>query len=209
MKKALEHLRRSDPLLAAVIDRIGPYRMRYMQPAFGNLVRSIVYQQLSGKVAAVIFGRFVAAVGDPIRPAPILQLTDEQTRAIGLSKQKAAYVRDLASKSRSIGFHRLSKLSDDEVVERLTAVKGIGVWTAHMFLIFGLRRPNVLPSLDLGVRTAIRNIYGLKQLPSPKEVEQIGAAWQPYCSVASWYLWRSLEIKVDQPEPPPRTRKGL
>jgi DNA-3-methyladenine glycosylase II len=167
--------------------------MKYVPPEFGSLVRSIVYQQLSGRVAAVIFGRLVAATGDPVRPRAILSLTDEQMRQVGMSKQKAAYVRDLAARASEIGFRRLSHLSDDEVIERLTAVKGVGVWTAQMFLMFGLRRKDVLPVLDLGIRTAVQRAYGFEALPAPKEVERIGALWRPYCSVASWYLWRSLE----------------
>jgi DNA-3-methyladenine glycosylase II len=115
-------------------------------------------------------------------------------RAAGLSRQKAAYISDLASKARSIQFSRLPDLPDEQVTARLTTVCGIGVWTAQMFLIFSLRRPDVLPVSDLGVRTAIRNAWGMDQLPTPTQVEQIGAAWRPWCSVASWYLWRSLEL---------------
>lgn len=181
--------------MAQIIDAVGPYRMSYNEPVFGSLVRSIVYQQLSGKVAAVIFARLEAAAGVPIRPAGILKLTPEQLRAVGLSKQKSLYISDLAAKARSIQFARLPMLSDEQVIERLTQVKGVGVWTAHMFLMFSLRRPDVLPVGDLGIRMAIRRAWQLEELPTPRQVEEIGAAWRPWCSVASWYLWRSLELK--------------
>lgn len=200
MRKAIEHLRNCDPVLASIIDRVGAYRPKYMDPNFHSLARAIVYQQLSGKVASVIFARLAAAAGDPLRPARLLALSSEELRAIGLSKQKAAYIRDLAAQSRRIAFHRLPSLDDAAVIERLTQVKGIGVWTAQMFLIFALRRPDVFPTLDLGVRAAIKRAYALPALPRPEELERIGAPWRPWRSVASWYLWRSLEIKTPDGE---------
>jgi DNA-3-methyladenine glycosylase II len=199
MRQALHHLRKADSRMAAVIDCVGPYRIRYTDPEFGSLVRSIVYQQLSGRVASVIFARLTAATGLPIRPSAVLRLTPEQLRAAGLSKQKAAYITDLAARARSIQFSRLPRLSDDEIIARLTSVKGVGVWTAQMFLLFSLRRPDVLPTGDLGIRAAIRRAWGLDELPTPKQVEAIGAPWHPWCSVASWYLWRSLELTPDKP----------
>lgn len=193
MRKAVQHLKSADAVLARIIDSVGPCRMQYMEPDFGTLARSIVYQQLSGKVAAVIFGRVAAITGEPLRPAAILRLTPEQLRSAGLSKQKTDYLRDLAARSRAIGFGRLSSLPDQEVIERLTQVKGVGVWTAHMFLMFALRRPDVLPVGDLGIRSAIRKAYGFPEMPSAKQIEQIAEPWHPWCTVASWYLWRSLE----------------
>jgi DNA-3-methyladenine glycosylase II len=184
-------------VLAAIIDSVGPYRIKYTEPVFGSLVRSIVYQQLSGRVASVIYGRLLAAAGEPLRPAAILRLTPDRMQSVGLSRQKAGYLRDLASKARSIQFPRLPDLPDDQVTERLTNVHGVGVWTAQMFLIFSLRRPDVLPVADLGVRTAIRKAWRMEALPSPRQVEEIGAPWRPWCSVASWYLWRSLELPAD------------
>jgi DNA-3-methyladenine glycosylase II len=181
--------------MARIVDAVGPYRISYNEPEFGSLVRSIVYQQLSGKVAAVIFARLQALTGTPIRPAAIVRLTPEQLRAAGLSKQKSLYISDLAAKARSIQFAKLPLLTDDEVIERLTQVKGVGVWTAHMFLMFSLRRPDVLPVGDLGIRMAIKRAWEMDELPSPKQVEEIGSAWRPWCSVASWYLWRSLELE--------------
>ncbi|MDP8979698.1 MAG: DNA-3-methyladenine glycosylase 2 family protein, partial [Acidobacteriota bacterium] len=152
-------------------------------------------QQLSGKVAAVIFGRLLAAAKGDLTPRRILRLPHERLRALGLSNQKAAYIRDLAERTKSgeVDFAALQDMSDEQVIESLTRVKGIGVWTAQMFLIFGLKRLDVLPVGDLGVRAAIKKAYGLAELPSPAEMEQLAQAWRPYCSVASWYLWRSLD----------------
>jgi DNA-3-methyladenine glycosylase II len=196
MRKAIIHLKKSDPLLAAVIDRVGPCRIEYREAEFSTLVRSIVYQQLSGKVAAVIFERFLQLLPRrKLTPGAVLRLSIADLRSAGLSNAKAAYILDLAEKTlaRSIKFHELPALSDDEVIASLTQVKGVGVWTAHMFLIFALQRPDVLPVGDLGVRSAIKKVYGLEALPVPAEVERIAAAWRPYCSIAAWYLWRSLD----------------
>ncbi len=142
----------------------------------------------------MIFGRLTEAAGE-ITPRNILKLSPEKLRGIGLSKQKSAYIRDLAAltQAKKVVFETLSELSDDEVIEHLTVVKGIGVWTAHMFLIFALRRPDILPTGDLGVRTAIRKAYDLEELPKPAQIEEIAKAWRPYSSIAAWYLWRSLE----------------
>jgi len=196
MRKAILHLKKADPLLGSVIDRVGAYRMEYRDPGFETLVRSIVYQQLSGKVAKVIFGRLVEMLPDgAVTPEGILKLTPVKMRRAGLSKQKTAYIRDLARKTvrGKVRFETLGELADHEVIEHLTQVKGIGVWTAHMFLIFALRRLDILPVGDLGVRSAIRKMYGMEELPHPKQVEELAVSWRPYCSVASWYLWRSLD----------------
>jgi DNA-3-methyladenine glycosylase II len=196
MRKAISHLRKSDPLLAAVIDRVGPCLIEYREPEFSTLVRSIVYQQLSGKVASVIFERFLHLLPrQKLTPATVMRLSVADLRSAGLSNAKAAYILDLAEKTqaRSLKFHELAALSDDEVIASLTQVKGVGVWTAHMFLIFALQRPDVLPVGDLGVRSAIKKVYGLDALPAAAEVERIAAAWRPYCSFATWYLWRSLD----------------
>ncbi len=196
MRKALLHLKKSDPVMAAIIQRAGAYRMNYRPPEFGSLVRSIVYQQLNGAAAATILGRVIAAAGGSLTPAGILKVSDEMLRAAGLSRQKISYLRDLAQQTRDrrLRFNRLAGLPDDEVIAALTKVKGVGVWTAHMFLMFTLRRPNILPVGDLGVRIAIRKAYGLKDLPTPDETRELARCWDPYCSVASWYLWRSLEV---------------
>jgi DNA-3-methyladenine glycosylase II len=178
-----------------IISRAGPYRIQYREPTFQTLVRSIVYQQLSGKAALTIFNRLLAAAGEPFTPAAILKLRPARMRSLGLSKQKLTYIRELARLTRDgeVNFENLPSLQDHVIVEQLTRVKGVGVWTVHMFLIFALRRPNVLPTGDLGVRAAIKRAYGLTELPKPAEMERIAAAWHPYCSVATWYLWRSLE----------------
>ena len=195
MKEAILHLEKADPVLAKIIGRVGDYRIQFRRPEFATLVRSIVYQQLSGRVAGVIYGRLEAALPGGITPEGVLKLRPERMRKLGLSAQKTAYIRDLARHTRkgAVVFEELDALPDEEVIARLTQVKGIGVWTAHMFLIFALRRPNVLPTGDLGIRNAIRKAYGLEEAPLPKDVEAIAVRWHPYCSVASWYLWRSLD----------------
>jgi DNA-3-methyladenine glycosylase II len=196
MREVLRHLSSGDPVLARLIDRIGPYAMEYLEPDFETLVRSIAFQQLSGKVARVIFHRLLAAAGNGrLTPASVLQLRPRKMRAVGLSQQKVAYIRDLARRARSgeLDFEALPALADEAVCQALTSVKGIGVWTAQMFLIFALRRPDVLPTADLGIRSAIRNLYGLAELPTPSQVEELARPWRPYATVASWYLWRSLE----------------
>src|SRR3989441_6372822 len=198
MRKAVLHLSQSDPVMRAIIKRVGPCRMEYGEPEFHSLAEAIIYQQLNGKAAVTIFKRFAALAGEPLTPEGILKLSEEQLRSVGLSKQKSSYLRDLAAKTHEgkLDFGRLPKLSDDEVIEHLTQVKGIGVWTAQMFLMFALRRKNVLPTGDLGVRTAIRKAYGLEELPKPEQIEELARGWHPYCTVASWYLWRSLEGKA-------------
>jgi len=196
MRKAILHLKKADPVLCSLIDRVGAYRMEYREPTFETLVRSIVYQQLSGRVASVIFGRLAGLMPDgKMTPAGILKLTPAKMRKAGLSKQKTAYIRDLARKTNrgAVQFEALPDLADHEVIEHLTQVKGIGVWTAHMFLIFALQRLDVLPTGDLGVRMAIRKAYGMDDLPHPKQIEELALTWRPYCTVASWYLWRSLD----------------
>lgn len=194
---ALAHLRSADPVLAAIIERIGPYAMQYHEPTFHALVRSIVFQQLHGKAARTIFDRLVNKAGGEITPDSILKLRPNQMRAVGLSRQKLTYIRDLARKTRDgiVEFERFPHMRDDEIVAELTEVKGIGTWTAHMFLIFALRRPNVLPTGDYGVRAAIQRAYKKRKLPTPKQVEILARKnnWHPYCSVAAWYLWRSID----------------
>jgi DNA-3-methyladenine glycosylase II len=195
MQKAISHLRQADPVLAGIIDRVGDYRIQFRDPDFETLVKSIVSQQLSGRVAAVIFGRLLLATGGKITPENILKLRPARMRALGLSGQKTEYIRDLARHTRGgrIRFEELAELADEEVLARLTAVKGIGVWTVHMFLMFALQRPDVLPTGDLGIRNAIRKAYGLEATPAPSEIEAMAERWHPFCTVASWYLWRSLE----------------
>ena len=198
MRHAILHLKKSDPILRAIIEKVGPFRMNYGEPTFHSLAESILYQQLNGKAAATIFKRFTDAAGDPLTPEGILALTDAQMRAVGLSKQKTAYLRDLAEKTKAglLEFEKLSSLPDLDVIQHLTQVKGIGVWTAHMFLMFTLRRPDVLPTGDYGVQVAIKKYYRKRKLPKPKDMEKIAKSWAPYRSIACWYLWRSLDIKT-------------
>ena len=198
MRKAVTHLKKSDPVLRAIIERVGPCRMEFGPAEFSSLAEAIVYQQLNGKAAVTIFKRFAALVGEPITPEGILKLSDEQLRSAGLSKQKSAYLKDLAAKTASglLDFSRLPELPDEEVIKHLTQVKGIGVWTAHMFLLFSLRRPNVLPTGDYGVQMAVKKHYKKRKLPKPKDMEKIARAWEPYRSIACWYMWRSLDIKT-------------
>jgi DNA-3-methyladenine glycosylase II len=194
MRRAITHLKRCDPVLAAIIERVGPFALTYRDPTFEAMVRAIAFQQLNGKAAATIFNRLVACAGG-ITPENILALTEERMRACGLSGQKLAYIRDLAAKAQSgeVDFARLSEMPDEEVIEHLTRVKGIGVWSAQMFLMFALRRPDVMPTADYGIRVAIQKAYRKRKLPDPKTILKISAPWQPWRSVACWYLWRSLD----------------
>jgi DNA-3-methyladenine glycosylase II len=197
MQIALRHLKTSDPVLRGLIERVGPFRMEYREPTFETLVRSIVFQQLSGNVARVIFGRLAAAMpaGGAVTPDAILRLRPERMRKLGLSLQKTNYIRDLArlTASGALDFAALPGADDLEVIAALTQVKGVGVWTAQMFLIFALARPDVLATGDLGIRKAMRIAYGLDELPKPHTMEEIAAPWRPHCSAACWYLWRSLD----------------
>jgi DNA-3-methyladenine glycosylase II len=201
MRTALQHLKK-DPILAKIIGRAGPYAIEYREPSFETLVRSIVYQQLSGRVASVIFARLHAAAGEAtLTPDGIMKLRPARMRKAGLSAQKTEYIRELAKHTRKGGvvFEKLPELEDANVIEHLTAVKGIGVWTAQMFLMFALRRPDVLPVSDLGIRTAMKKAYGLDDLPKPADMQKIASGWKPWTSVACWYLWRSLEFR-EEPE---------
>ncbi len=198
LRRAVTHLKKSDPILSAIIKKVGPFRMEFGEPEFESLAEAIVYQQLNGKAALTIFNRFAALAGTPLTPKGILKLSDQQMRGAGLSKQKSSYLRDLVEHTQSgdLDFNRIPVLSDEEVIEHLTRVKGIGVWTAHMFLMFSLRRPNVLPVGDFGIRTAIRKHYKKRKMPTPLQMEKIAKPWEPYRTVACWYMWRSLDIKT-------------
>lgn len=198
MRKAVNHLKKSDPVLRAIIERVGPCRMEFGEPTFHSVAEAIIYQQLNGKAAVTIFKRFTDAAGLPVTPDGILKLSDAQLRAVGLSKQKSSYVRDLAEKTKAglLDFSRLHEQTDDEVIQHLTQVKGVGVWTAHMFLMFTLRRQNILPTGDYGVQAAMKKHYRKRKLPKPKDMERIAKVWSPYRSIACWYLWRSLDIKT-------------
>ncbi len=193
------HLQQADPIMAEIIRRVGPCEFAVRQPTFETLARSITFQQLSGKAAGTIFGRLRKAVGRRFTASAFLKVTPEQLRACGLSKQKMASLHDLASRvaRREIKFRQLGGLQDEEIIATLSQVRGVGVWTAQMFLIFALQRPNVMPLADLGIRNAVRRAYGLPELPKAAELSKIAEKWHPYCSIASWYLWRSLDGAAD------------
>lgn len=194
MQRAIQHLKSSDPILAGIIARVGEYRMRSLEPNFDTLVRSITNQQISGKAAKAILTRLLDACGQELTPEQILKLTPQRMKSLGFSRQKTAYIRDLARHVRDgkLDFAALRAMDDEAVIARLTDVKGIGVWTAHMFLMFALKRENVLPVGDLGVQNAIKRHYRKRKV-TPKHVAKVGKPWHPYCSVATWYLWRSLD----------------
>jgi len=185
-------------VLAAIIDRIGPCKMEYGEPTFHSLAEAILYQQLNGKAAVTIFNRFAALAGNPLTPEGILKLTDAQMREAGLSRQKTSYLRDLAEKTGAgmLRFERMPEMTEDEVIAHLTQVKGVGVWTAHMFLMFTLRRPDILPIGDYGVQAAIKKHYKKRKWPKPDVMNKIAKPWAPYRSIACWYLWKSLDVKT-------------
>lgn len=194
-RKAVNHLKRVDPVLAEWLPRLGPCRFAHRAEGthFDAVMRAIVYQQLSGKAAATIHGRVLGLYGNraPL-PSELLDTPDEDLRGAGLSRQKLSYIKDLAERveSGAVPFDGLEELGDDEIISALVSVKGVGRWTAQMFLMFRLGRLDVLPELDLGVQKGIQKAYGLDALPKPREVEHVGAAWRPYRSIASWYMWR-------------------
>ena len=208
---ALAHLRR-DPVLARVMADVGPCRFaaRSEGSHFDHILRAIVYQQLSGRAAATIHGRVVALFEGKPSAASLLTATDDQLRSAGLSRQKIGYLRDLAQRVHTgeLPVDRLHELADDDVITALTRVKGIGRWTAHMFLMFRLGRPDVLPDLDLGIRKAIQLAYRLRRMPNSDRVRALGAAWAPHRTIASWYLWRSLEQPAALAKPKKRSARN-
>ncbi|HEX8201555.1 MAG TPA: DNA-3-methyladenine glycosylase [Isosphaeraceae bacterium] len=199
---AIAHLRESDPRWGPRIDRVGPCGLRPRRDRFGTLVRAIIGQQISSKAAASIDARLRARAGTPHDPRALLDLGESGLRGVGLSGVKARYVLNLSEAVHSgrVPLRRIGTLSDAEIIARLTAVKGIGSWTAEMFLIFALNRPDVLPVGDLGVRAGLRGYYGLTSLPAPRECVALAEPWRPFRTVAMWYLWRA----IDTPAPRPR-----
>ncbi len=202
--KAVKHLSAADPKLAAIIKKVGPLKIKLNtnETLFESLASSIVYQQLHGKAAATILSRFVRLCGRESRfPAPedVLKFTDDQLRSVGLSKGKLAAIKDLAlkvSEKKIPDRPSTLSMSDDEVIEALVQVRGIGVWTAQMLLIFTLGRTDVLPLGDYGVRKAFGVIYGKKKFPSAQALEKHGKKWKPFRSAAAWYLWQALELEA-------------
>lgn len=220
---ATAHLRGVDPVMGRLIDLAGPFTMRPdADDPFRSLARAIIFQQLSGKAAGTIFDRFVALFDlsgqtatvrrtDPAwspleqvfpRPAQVLAMDDERLRAVGLSRQKTAGVKSLAEHfaSGELGREQFDSWEDEEIITHLTRVRGIGRWTAEMFLMFHLHRPNVLPVNDVGINRAMVKQYGLEAMPGPDQVREIGAAWRPWATVACWYLWRSEDLRLMTPD---------
>ena len=202
LRKADAHLREADPVLAALIDQFGPYTPRPGRDPYSALVRAILFQQLAGAAARAIDRKWRALYGEDGHtpsPAEVLGTSDEQFRSAGVSRQKAGYLRDLAQHivDDRLDFAAIGRLPDAEVIARLIDVHGIGEWTAHMFLMFTLHRPDVLPTGDLGVRNAIMRAYGLETPPKPAEMQAIAEPWRPYRTRACLYLWRSLDNAPD------------
>ncbi len=198
LARAYRHLREADPRVGALIDTHGPYTPRPSADPYAALVRNVFHQQLGGAAANAIMRRTFALFGDAESapaPADFLQATDAELRGAGLSRQKTSYLRDLAQHvvDGRLTLDGLGALDDAAVTAQLTSVRGIGVWTAHMFLMFHLGRPDVLPVGDLGVRKGMQAVYGLPEAPDAERAAAIGAPWAPYRSVGSWYMWRAVE----------------
>ena len=198
IRKANAHLREADPVLARLIDEHGSFQPRPSNDPWSALVRSILFQQLAGAAASAIQRKWFGFYGDEEStptPEQILATSDEDFRACGISRQKMSYFRDLAlhTSDGRLKLSRLNRMSDEDVTSALTAVKGVGEWTAHMHLMFHLGRPDILPVGDLGVRKGMQVAYGLTETPTPKEALEIGTGWAPYRSVGSWYMWRAAD----------------
>jgi DNA-3-methyladenine glycosylase II len=198
---AVTHLRAADPRFAPIIDRVGPclLRPRRAGDRFATLVRAIIGQQISSKAAATIDARLRGLAGAVHEPHSLIAVGEAGLRSVGLSGVKARYVLNLceAVTEGRVRLHRLGGVDDEEIIARLTSVKGIGRWTAEMFLIFALNRPDVLPVADLGIRVGLRDYHGLEAMPGPADCVRLTEAWRPYRSVAMWYLWRGID------NPPP------
>ena len=207
IKAARLHLRKSDPKLGAIIKAVGPFTTKARRDRLGTLVRSIISQQIATAAARAIQGRLETAIVENRKTAPkrghpycaktLLSFSIDELREVGLSRQKATYIQSLAQHvvDGDVDLSKVGRLDDEAVIETLIQVKGIRRWTAQMFLIFSLARMDVLPVDDLGIKTAVKNTYGLAELPNKKEMEKIAEPWRPYASIASWYMWRSLEIE--------------
>jgi DNA-3-methyladenine glycosylase II len=199
LDKACRSLCRRDPVLRPLIRQVGPCGLRWRGDPYRYLVRGVLYQQLAGAAASAIERRFRAEFGGRIpAPARLIEASPQRLRSVGLSRQKAAAVRSIAEAflDGTVSARKLPRMGDEEVIEAVTQIRGVGVWTAHMLLMFSLGRPDVLPVGDYGVRKAAWDLYNLDALPSPQELETLARPWQPYRSVASWYLWRHADIST-------------
>jgi DNA-3-methyladenine glycosylase II len=196
LRRATRSLSACDPALASVIAEVGPCRLEVHRggSSFAYLARAILSQQISVAAARSIAGRMRERFGVPLRPEDLLAATDHDLRSLGLSRQKVAYLRDLAEKtSAGLPLQRLARMPDERVIEALTVVKGVGVWTAEMYLMFRLGRPDVFPVGDLGIRNAMKRAYRMRGVPKPARMRRIAARWRPWRTVACWYLWQSLD----------------
>ncbi|MGB3551125.1 MAG: DNA-3-methyladenine glycosylase [Candidatus Binatus sp.] len=197
-RKARTHLSKADPVLARIIAEVGALGIQPRRERFQALVRNIIFQQLAGAAANAIYGRFVGLFPGVEFPSPeqVLAKTDAQLRSVGLSEKKVLYIKDLAAHVRDgkLNFHRFHRMTDEEIVAHLTQVKGIGKWTAEIFLMFNLGRPDVMPADDLGVQNAVQRHYRMRQRPNRKRLLKHAERWRPYRTAAAWYLWRSLDI---------------
>ena len=198
MKKAVAHLLEVDPAFKPWIDAVPDFELngRHQGDHFNALARAIVYQQLAGRAAAAIHGRFLALFGGAPTPGAILATSEEKLRGAGLSNAKFLAIRDLARKTSdgTVPLERIEELADDEIVERVSSVRGIGRWTAEMFLIFELGRPDVWPVDDLAVRRGYAVIHGLPEWPKPKALQELGEVYRPYRTAAAWYCWRTTDV---------------
>lgn len=196
-RRAVAHLRACDPVMARVVEQVGPCRMEIDQSStlFAALSRSILYQQISGLAAAAIHKRLIALCGGhEVHPADILAHSIDELRAVGLSRQKATYMHSLAEHVvAGLSLASVRRVDDEEAIRRLTAVKGVGRWTAEILLMFRLGRLDLLPVADYGIQKAMQKAYGMRSLPKPKRMRRIAAAWSPYRTVACWYLWRFID----------------
>jgi DNA-3-methyladenine glycosylase II len=200
IKAALRHLKKVDPIMGNLIDLAGPFTLKLDRNRFAMLVRSILSQQISTKAARSIRQRLDALLRpNPLTASAIDQVTDDDLRSVGLSRQKISYLRDLSGRvlDGRLRLERIGRLSDDDAIEHLIQVKGIGRWTAQMFLIFSLGRLDVFPHDDLIVRSSIKELYDLEELPNKQQSHAIAAAWKPFSSIASWYCWRLIDVKND------------
>ncbi|MGD1029004.1 DNA-3-methyladenine glycosylase family protein [Candidatus Binatus soli] len=197
-RQARMHLSKADPVLAQIIAEVGALGIQPRRERFQALARTIIFQQLAGAAANAIYGRFVGLFPGVEFPSPeqVMAKTDSELRSVGLSEKKALYIKDLAAhvRDRKLNFHRFHRMTDEEIIADLTRVKGIGKWTAEIFLMFNLGRPDVMPADDLGVQNAVMRHYRMRQRPNRKRLLKHAERWRPYRTAAAWYLWRSLDI---------------
>jgi len=198
IKAARLHLQKNDPVFKRLLKKVGPFTAKTKRDRFGTLVNSILSQQISVAAARTIRGRLLDAIApSKVSPSAILKFDVDQLRAVGVSRQKATYILDLADKvhSGTVGLDKIHKQDDEAVIEELTLVKGVGRWTAQMFLMFSLGRLDILPVDDLGLKNAIKEQYELEELPDKETFEELAIPWRPYATIACWYLWQSLELE--------------